>query len=58
METCVPPDYPTSDNALYIIANDDSIILGLLETCIDRDKAKAACLKTLQEKGVLRTDGK
>lgn len=58
MELCVPPDYPSSDNILYIIGNDDSAILGLFEGCVLKDKAKEACLKKLEENGVLRTDGK
>ena len=58
MELCVPPDYVSTDNALYLIAKDDSILMGLFEQCVERDRAKYACLKTLEEKGVLRTEGK
>ena len=58
MEGCVPPDEKVNPNALYVVAEDDSILLGLFESCVLKDAAKKKCLQTLVEKGVLRPDGK
>lgn len=54
MEACVPPEPPSSDQAMVLISKDDAENFGLFEECVLRQLAVVECFKKLKKAGIIR----